>query len=222
MDLTIRDLTVKDKTIKIHDNLMEIPYNSITIGRSACGKTNMILNLIGFYKTIFKNHLLIFTKSRNGSLYSLEKSMGAIILNDDETDVIEKLLEYQRKRKEENKPIEQYLILFDDYISSKTFDKKNTIYGKLFSMARHFNISIMVTAQSYLQLPAVLRRLAWYIQVFDISNTAERKAFISENCNALRMNERDFERVFNEATEEKYSFLSINVAKNTWTKNFGH
>jgi regulator of sigma D len=225
MDLRIKDLTIKDKTTKIHENIPELPFNCCMYGKSACGKTNVLLNLMGFYKKQFKNRLIIFTLSRNGSLYSLEKSMGAKIFNsiyDEEgIDRIQSVLDFQKKRKENNEPLKNICIIFDDYISDSIFSKRRSILDKLYAMARHFRISVITTSQQYTLLPSTIRRLSWYDCVFKISNNAEKKLMISEECNAIDSNEEEFESIYNDCVKEPYSFMFIDKLKGRWLKKFG-
>lgn len=225
LDLTIKDLTVHDPVISIHKNIPSIPFNMSVFGKSSSGKTNMILNLLNWYSKIFKNRTFIFTASRNGSLYSLESSLKAKIFNELYNDkgesIIDKIIEFQRERKEKGKKLEHLLILFDDFITDQSFQKKNSIYTKLYSMARHFNISVITTAQQITQMPSTIRRLSWYDCVFKISNNAEKKLYITENCNAIDKSESQFEEIYNSAVKESFSFLYINKKDGTYSTRFG-
>ena len=68
MNLTIKDLTKHDTVLEIHPNLPTVPFNMCVYGKSSCGKTNVIINMLNWYNKIFKNRTIIFTKSMNGSL----------------------------------------------------------------------------------------------------------------------------------------------------------
>ena len=92
--------------------------------------------------------------------------MGATILNNiyDENDenLIEKLLDYQKSKKENGNPLKNNLILMDDFITDNSFNKRRSIFDKLYSMSRHFNISVITTSQSYTLMPSSIRRLVFY------------------------------------------------------------
>ena len=123
--MKIKDLTVNDPSIIVHKNIPTIPFNMCVYGKSGTGKTNIILNLFTFYKKIFNHRLIIFTKSRNGSLYSLENSMDAKIfnsLNNENGCVITQLLHFQKSRKENNMKLKNICILFDDFITDDSFN----------------------------------------------------------------------------------------------------
>ena len=147
MDLTINDLTKHDPVLEIHPNLPSIPFNLCVYGKSSCGKTNVIINMLKWYNTVFKNRVIIFTKSMNGLLYSLQNSIGAVIHNtltdENGNDIIESVINFQKQSKENGEPLKNVLILFDDWITDTSFNNKRGVYDKLYSMARHFNISVI-------------------------------------------------------------------------------
>jgi hypothetical protein len=224
LNLKIKDLTIKDKSFKIHDDIPEVPFNLCCYGKSASGKTNLIINLLLFYKKVFKNRVIIFTKSRNGSLYSLEEKIGAKIFNslyNENGNIIEEVLEFQRTRKEENEKLKNILILFDDWITDESFNRKRNVYDKLYSMARHFNISVITTSQQYTLLPSSIRRLSWYDIIFKISNQSERKTMIYEECSAIDKNEKEFEEIYNDCVKEPFSFIYIDKKNGKYLKRFG-
>jgi len=46
-------------------------------GSSNSGKTNLILNFIGFYKKIFKDRIIVLTCSTNGSFVLVGKELSS-------------------------------------------------------------------------------------------------------------------------------------------------
>ena len=61
IDLTIRDLTVRQPTIEIHEILPIIPFSLIVIAKSESGKTNIIFKYhFKYHPKIFKDNLYIF------------------------------------------------------------------------------------------------------------------------------------------------------------------
>ena len=168
---------------------------------------------------------MIITLSRDNSLYDLEKSYGAILFNNIENEknenLIMKLINYQKEQKKSGNKLKQYLLLFDDFILSDSFNKKRGIYDLLYSQARHYSISVITTSQQVTLLPSSIRRMSWYDICFKISNTSEKKIYIYENCNAINKSELEFEEIFDEATIDPYSFLYLDKNKNTYSKRFG-
>lgn len=225
LDLTIKDLTIHDPVIEVHQNIPSVPFNLNVYGSSNSGKTNCLLNLVSFYRKIFKDRIIVFASSRNGSLYSLEKNYGAKIYNSliDETDgdVLDKLLKFQKGMKENGDKPKNVLIIFDDFITDSSFGKRRTIYDKLYSQGRHYQLSIICTSQQYTLLPSTIRRLGWYNIIFKISNNVEKKTMINEMCNTLEMNEFEFEKVYRECVVEPYSFIYIDTKNKSYSKRFG-
>lgn len=225
LDLTIRNLTKKNNSIIVNIHIPEIPFNMCIYGKSSSGKTNVILNLLGYYKRFFKTRTIIFTLSRDNSLYDLEDTYGAILLNnllnDEGNNVIENLISHQKSLKANGEKLKHYLIIFDDFICDRSFSKRRSIYDLLYSQARHYNISVITTSQQVSLLPASIRRLSWYDICFAVSNTAEKNMYINENCNSVNQTEKEFLKTFNDYTAEPYSFIYIDKWRNKFSKRFG-
>ena len=225
LDLKIKDLTIHDPVIYVHPDIPSVPFNMNVYGSSNSGKTNVLLNIVAFYKKIFKDRIVVFTASRNGSLYSLIKNHGAKIYNSltdsEDGDVLGKLMTFQKGLKENGDKPKNVLVIFDDWISDSSFNKKRNIYDKLFSMGRHYNLSIICTSQQFTLLPSTLRRLAWYNIIFKISNNVEKKMMVGEMCNTVDMNEIEFEKVYRDCVSDPYSFIYIDTKKRGYSMRFG-
>jgi Cdc6-like AAA superfamily ATPase len=225
LDLSIRDLTIPDTELIIDPAIPSIPFNAVIYGKSGSGKTNLLKHLVKFYKKCFNNRVIIFTKSVNGTLYSLIDSIGAVLHNDlfdsDGNDIICDILRFQNERKESGGKLQNVLIILDDFVLDNSFHSKRGIYEKLYSMGRHANISIITTSQQYTLLPASIRRLAWYIMIFKISNQNEKRLMCYEMCNTIDKSEAEFERVYNNAVSEPFSFLYIDAKKGKFSTRFG-
>jgi len=224
LNTNIKVLTKSTPKIVVNEKLPELPNNILVFARSNAGKTNALLNLISFYKKVFKNRILVVSKSYDVSLESLRKGYGAEIFysiyNDNGENIIDKLINYQKGRKAQKLKLQPYLILLEDMISDNSLNKKRTPYDTLFSLGRHLNITTIITSQSYTAIPSSLRRMCWTFFLFKMSNVAEKKIMISELCSTLDMTEREFEKVYDDAVSEQYSFLNIDVAKTKWQVRF--
>jgi len=226
--MEIVDLTPKDKsTIKINDTLPELPFNMTVIGKSGSGKTNLILNFISYYKKYFKDRVFIFTNSIDESFKSLETSIGAQIfnslLNENGNNIIEIILKHQHKMLNQysRKKLKHIVLLFDDFILDRDIQKRVSIFTKLFSQARHYNISVIITSQQFTLIPANLRRMVMYSISFGISNSKELDIMSFEYCNGINKDIYEFKTIFKDATKERYSFLYLDMKKNKYYKNFG-
>jgi hypothetical protein len=220
MDLTISDLTIHDPVITLDPRLPSVPLHMCVYGKSGCGKTNLlIMHIAKWHKSIFKNKTVIFTKSMNGSLYEIAKKLNGVIHNEI-GDVIDTIMDFQKTSEESGEKLKNVLLIFDDFISDKSLNSKRNIYDKLFSMARHYNISVIITTQQYTLLPSNIRRLSWYNIIYKISNTAERTIMIYEQCNSLDMTENEFEHIYRECVKEKYGFIYIDSVNGKWSNKF--
>src|SRR5689334_13168389 len=61
--LEIKNLSVRDKKIKIHPNLMGLAFTLILLSISEGGKTNCCVNIILKYAKYFKDNVYIFMKT---------------------------------------------------------------------------------------------------------------------------------------------------------------
>ena len=218
LDLTIKDLTVHDKSVVVNERIPSVPLNLVIVGKSSCGKTNLLLNLVKWYRHIFKNRVIVFTKSVNGSLLSLQQTIGAKIFHS-LAEHIENVIDFQKNRKSSGEPLDNILIIFDDFIVDSTFNKKRSIFDTLFAMARHYNISVVITSQNYTLIPASIRSMAWNIILFKLSNR-ENKKFLEEFGGCLDEDSDDAQKILRDATDRPYSFLYLNVVKNKFSYNF--
>jgi len=225
LDLTIKDLTVHDEVIEIHPDFFSLPTNIIYYGKSSAGKSNTILNNLKWLKPYVNGRVIVFMKSTNGSISTLKKTHGAKIYNtlfdSNGKNRIEKIMEYQKMRKDSGEKLENIIILLDDFITDRSITKKGSIYEDLFSFGRHFNITTMLTAQSFVQVPAVLRRLSFNDIIYKMSNRKEKDLMCYEMCNAVNLTEREFEKVYDDAVEQPYSFLYVNKRKGIYNTRFG-
>lgn len=226
--MEILDRTPKEKTtIEIHPNIPKIPFNMSLTGKSGSGKSNLLLNLLPKYKKHFKGRMFIFTDSADETFEILKRDIGGVILNslydEDGKDIITRIFKYQKEHLEKlgRKKLEHVLLVFDDFITDNVFNKKRSVFTKLFSQGRHYNISIALTTQQYTLIPSDLRRMSWYDVYFAVSNSSELKILTYENCNAVNLDEDEFKRVYTECIAEPFSFMYIDKKKNTWTKRFG-
>ena len=227
MDVNIKNLTKSGKRIEIHKNLPRVPFSMNCIGKSMSGKSNLIINLLSFYKKTFKKGgVYVFTKTFNAEF---EKMKNVEVYYDMEIEPsqennyatgnrVEHLLAYQKKIRESGKKPDQMLLIFDDFIVDSSFNRRRGIYSKLFAMARHYNISVLITSQNYMMIPKSIREMSMYSICFKIFGTKERQAFIEENHRD--MNEDEMEVVFDAATKKKYDFLYIDAAQDKFMRNF--
>lgn len=226
LDLTIKDLTSSNfKYEQADPRLFRIPSGGIlVVGRSGCGKTNVIKNWIEWHKKFFKDRIICLCESLDDNLKEIETKYGGIVMtepnNPEGKNVIQNLINYQLDRKARGKKLQNYLVYLEDWINHPSFDKKRSIYGKLFSQGRHLRITTIMSVQQYTLTPANLRRQCQAFILFKISNTSERKICFNELCNTVDMSEQDFETVYNHITQQPFGFMVIDCHKAKWSNQF--
>lgn len=224
MDLTISTRFDKiTKTIEVHPNLPKVPFYTLISGAGASGKSLALVNLIDKLGDVFKKGMIFaFTNSFCLTLTEIiNKKKGMIfdeIINKNGMNRIEEILKIQKTRKENKLPLGHILLVFDDFITNSQLNKRRGIFTKIFSQARHYNVSIILTSQSYTLIPSPVRRLAMYCMVFKTGNLKERKSLIDELCNFV--DENTFEAIYDTATQDRYSFLWCMINERKFLKNF--
>jgi len=63
IDLKIKKLSVSLPKVSIHPNLPSLCFSMVVVGKSGCGKSNCICNLVLKYRKYYKDNLYIFQKS---------------------------------------------------------------------------------------------------------------------------------------------------------------
>jgi hypothetical protein len=223
IDLTVNiALDRPDKVIKVHPNLPEFPSYTLVIGCGNSGKTLLLVSVLEQLKSVFKNKLLVFTSSYSNtmadSVKRLHGKMYDTLLNDSGQDRIALLLEHQKKLKEAGKKLLPVLIILDDFITDPSFNKRRGTLTKLFTQGRHYNVSIVITSQSFKLLPSAIRKLAHYFILFSTANSKEKKS-ICEELNTF-LPEREFTELFEKATSKRFDFLFIDGKKDRYLQNF--
>lgn len=123
--------------------------------------------------------------------------------------LLESLLNEQRtiiqRYKKEN--ADHILLIYDDCISAKKFFNSETVQKMLFN-SRHYKISIIITSQSYRNLPKCLRLNMSQLILFTTSNHKELQIIYEENSSSLGF--KQFEKVFREICDRPFNALIIN------------
>lgn len=92
--------------------------------------------------------------------------------------VIEDIIENQRKNIDASKPVKQIMIYLDDCIFS--FKKDDKVLSSLFVKGRHYGISVMVISQKFRLLNNSIRSNADIIVVTKVINQQEKDALYVE------------------------------------------
>jgi hypothetical protein len=200
------------KTFNVNPVLLEPPFTQLLLAPTKSGKSVLICNLllnINFYKDVYDEIYFISpTVFIDPTLNAIAEDDEIIKIHEEEDldkiDVILKdIIDEQKKAKMKDKDAPHILIVLDDMIS---YFKNNTLLDKAPSFSRHFNVSFIISTQSYVGTPTKLRRNTASYIIFKLYNNADLKQFYDEIGSQFK----DFMEYYNEATEDKYNFIYCN------------
>ena len=188
------------------------PFRCYIIGASGSGKTNLMLNLLSrvdMYKNYFD---LIYILSPTAG--KIDKTYNILKLPEEQyfkcdPQVLERILAIQKKIiKAKKKKPPKILIILDDCIAFTQF-MNSRILLEFATMSRHFNISMFILSQAYHRVPKSVRiSMSWIC--FFRSSQKELQVLCEDFCPA-GFSHKQFKKVINEATAEKYNFLNIDL-----------
>lgn len=194
----------------------KFPFSMMISGSSGSGKTNLLMNLMtrtDLYGRFF-HYIIVFspTAGSTDDMYKALKIPAENFIRDMKSEYITNLIA-KRKARIEEKGIEwvskneRMCIILDDIIAERSFLESPDAL-KMFSMLRHYLCSIIVLVQSYNKLPRALRLQSRAVMVFP-AQQSEIEVLLDEITPA-GITKKDFERVIEYATGERYQFLYIN------------
>jgi hypothetical protein len=98
------------------------------------------------------------------------------------------------------------LLIIDDSVESKIFKQESM--KKLMYKSRHFNVSIIITSQSYFELAKPLRLNMSYVMLYETGSKKELDTIYQEHNAGLKF--QQFYKMYSDIMEVPYSFLLIN------------
>lgn len=214
-------------SIKAPNKFMpDVPMGLYILGLVKSGKTTLLNALLDVYKDVFDSIVII------SPTIDLDPEMKLIIEKYDikhtynSLRIVEKIMKEAKETNKNKRPKDKIktLIVMDDVINEmiKFCKKEDNFLNKLATNRRHYGISFILLSQYYKRCPPILRTNFSGFCIFRIENQAERKKVVEELSGFL--GKKLFEEVFDRATNEPFSFLSINFDAPTkdliYTKNF--
>lgn len=191
-ELIIKSMPEQKKVISKHGILFPENVRCVIAGKSGCGKTNIVMNLVFGGQGIAFSNLYLFSKSLNQDKY---KFMDRVFSNLKHVKFF-KSSDANKIPHPSNIPRDS-LVIFDDLQTSSP-----TIIKAYFSMGRPIGVSCMYLIQSYSATPKQLLR----------DNANVLIIFKMDPLN-LRLIHRDFVEI--DMSYDKFR----NMCKNIWSKN---
>jgi hypothetical protein len=219
-NLKIRCIKTKNKILtkyKIPVIMPQLQFRLGIIAPSYSGKSNLIVNLLKNnvfkYNKIYKNNIFIFSKTAGlDDIYNeLKLPKSNIIDNFDEAFINEILDEQTENINDGNSP--NILFIIDDMVTD--LDNQNQLIKKLFFNGRHYNLSTIITSQSYHKLPKDVRLNLSHLILFKIPDDDIKSVY-----KELPINKKLFEYYYDECTKKKYNFMYLDLKNQRWFHNF--
>lgn len=237
-DLSIQPIeTSKDKIeqpeLAKHENMYIPPLGSSVImsGKSGCGKSTLLANLLlderfygpsdakpkGWFDKVF-----LFSPTANGD--DVQKSLGVdkkYVFTDlsEAAELLDVILDTQQQKLDKAEgahTVPQYAIIFDDIIGDTKFMNEKA-FTRCFYQVRHVNCTTFICTQHFRKVPKVCRLQANF--VFFFQGSAAEVEIITEEYAPPMYTKKEFMQLVNDATKERYTFLTINN-KLGWDKRF--
>lgn len=203
-----------------------IPFALYILGVVKAGKTTLLNSILDLYVGGFDNIVFISPTA------TIDMEQQQIIEKYDIKNVYSSLSIISKIMSEalavnkgkRNKDKVKTLIIMDDVINEliKHCKKEDNFINKLATNRRHYGLSFILLSQYYKRCPPLLRTNFSSLALFRQENQAERKKIVEELSGFL--GKKRFEELFDQATQEPFSFMSINYdttdKKYQYTKNF--
>ena len=220
----------------------KLPASMIISAPSGSGKTILLQSLIlDIYRNCFAR-IYIWSPSINvDSIWTpvkkyindemkvnteKEKVFFEEYFSADLQQVIERhhtVIEYQKKN--DHKTLHSCLLVIDDMADNEKFSRHSSLLNQLYVRGRHNALTVITSVQAYRALSRIIRVNSRQLFFFKMRNYKEIET-MTEELAAMLINKKmladtkniaDAKRllleIYNEATEEQYSFLYVNLMK---------
>lgn len=163
-----------------------INTRNIVIGSSGSGKTNFLMNYINVMQGTF-NKIIIVTKMHE-PLYDYFKSR----IDDGLLEIIYGLNNFKMK---DDDYYGQTLVCFDDMQTESEKAQEKIVELSIRGRKIKGGVTLMYLAQTYFQIPKVLRKQADYIFILKVQTMRDLKMILSEY--ALNIDRQDLIEMYN-------------------------
>jgi hypothetical protein len=234
--LKLKDVKKKINKLddKLHPHLPRHAFLMLMIAPPRSGKSALIANLLAnpsFYNALEYWDEVFYVsptqKFDRTTMHYLPKLDNVIQIDDEDTlnrlDIfLKEIMDDQMKRLDEDDPktgkkkdMQRILIILDDCLG---YLNTNNALPNICTRYRHYNMSFIITSQSFRRLPLVIRNCANQVVFFKMNNEQELEKLFEEYGSAYHNN---FIQIAKKITSEKYNFVYLNHDDLKLYKNFG-
>ena len=196
------------------------PFLATIVGSIGQGKTNVMMNILDELNN-FYNRIVVFSANKlDTKLAMLGEGVEVYGANVERlNEIITEIEKQQKKIKKAGKPLPPILLIFDDLISDKDFfpstPKGNQLVNFIISL-RHYNTSVIITAQQYKLIPKKLRVNTTMLFVFKLNEEDAKDIFKEAN-----FGKSVFKKAYDMSTKDPHGFLYANFKTRSLCKGFG-
>lgn len=211
---------------KLHPNLPRHPFLELICAPPKSGKSNLIMNMLfnqQFYDAQEYWHEVIYispTADYDNTLKNyLPMLENCVRITDPEEivnlqSILKEICRGQAELKKKDEDMKRILVVLDDCVGF--MDKS---LGILCSKYRHFNLSIILTSQSFRSIPLITRNCAGSLIIFHLNSGKEWDKITEEHGDNFS---EDFQTIAKKNTEVKYSFVMLNNESMKMTSGFNN
>lgn len=193
--------------------LPPVPFSALVVGKTASGKSLATFNLLSNPHLLggYFDFIILFVGVKpDPDMIKILKLPKENIKKDFTIEEVDQMMDKMELAVDKNgfKKCPKTLYLFDDILSRSDF-LKSPVFTKMMTTNRHMGLSVILLTQYYKKMPSVARTNCSYYMIFP-SNLQELDK-ISEELTPPNMSKKEFIKVAQHATKNKYQFLSINT-----------
>lgn len=193
-------------------------------GSGGSGKSSLLLSMFKstkFYRKKFDNIYLFTPRS---SFLSVEKHPFEThdkVFHELNTNTLSNIYKELNELKEasidEGIPIENSIIIIDDFANALKDHDLTQYLNKMIVKARHLSCCFIFTLQSYYLLPLILRKQITNVSIFRPKNKKEWGTICDE---LLNIDKNDMLALYNYVYDEPYTHLDYDTLNGNIYKNF--
>jgi hypothetical protein len=102
------------------------------------------------------------------------------------------------------------LIIIDDHADNPAFTRNSKLLHALFTRGRHHYINTIISSQVLTTISPIIRKNLSSLYIFKLTNMKEIE-YVVEEYSGLAGGKQTMRQIYDLATEERYSFLFINL-----------
>jgi hypothetical protein len=189
------------------------PLRAVISGASGSGKTHVIKRLVFHYYKPILSAVFLFsgTQTTIEEFQKIHEKMNKpFVLKTFEDYSDDKVNEIVEVMKEKRKPS---MFIFEDLAFKNIMSKqKSNAIDRLYQTSRHYNVSVITTAQRYSQLnPSSRMNNSNLVLVFNANETELDKLY---NEHGNHLSKEEFKDAFRRAVDENHKFMCIDYTEN--------